>query len=108
MIYFICFTDSGKNIAVLFEIQLELSRQEMSFKPSLDPDSENESNAMTDPKTFYELIESLINDVLSLTKLVKRLSKTNDQEDYFDQTSNDDELLEKRQEIDDKIQGIYF
>ena len=55
--------DSGKNIAVLFEIQLELTRQEMLFKPSLDSDMESEQVSSIDPKTFYELVESLLNDV---------------------------------------------
>ncbi|XP_075248756.1 dynein beta chain, ciliary-like isoform X2 [Convolutriloba macropyga] len=103
--YFLDNLDSGKNIAVLFEIQLELTRQEMLFKPSLDNEVESEAASSVNPKTFYELIESLLNDVFSLTKLIKRLSMTNEQDDYFAQITNEDELIEKRQEIDDKVQG---
>ena len=80
----------------------------MLFKPSLDNEVESEAASSVNPKTFYELIESLLNDVFSLTKLIKRLSMTNEQDDYFAQITNEDELIEKRQEIDDKVQGWWI
>lgn len=58
--------DSSKNLAPLFEVQLELQDPEIVFMPPLDLD---------EPDGFITIIEELIGDILDMAKLIPRVAR---------------------------------
>lgn len=57
----------------LFEAKLELSSPDLIFIPSLESGVEG---------NFRELVEGIIEDVMFVTTLIKRIYSENDQQDY--------------------------
>lgn len=58
--------DQNSTVAPLFEVQLDLQVPNMVFKPSLDYGAGD---------SFFELVESLINNVFRMSALVPRLAQ---------------------------------
>lgn len=57
--------DPSNNMAPLFEVQLELREPDLIFVPSLDLDK---------PDCFIKTVEELISGILSMAKLIPRIT----------------------------------
>lgn len=57
--------DPSNNMAPLFEVQLELREPDLIFVPSLD---------LEKPDGFIKTVEELISDILSMAKLIPRIT----------------------------------
>lgn len=57
--------DPSNNMAPLFEVQLELKEPDLIFVPSLD---------LEKPDGFIKIVEELISDILSMAKLIPRIT----------------------------------
>uniref|UniRef100_A0A803YDF7 Dynein axonemal heavy chain 9 n=1 Tax=Meleagris gallopavo TaxID=9103 RepID=A0A803YDF7_MELGA len=58
-------TDPKAGLAPLFEVQLDLVIPDLIFRPSLDPGTND---------GFYDMVESLLNDIYRISSLVPRLA----------------------------------
>uniref|UniRef100_A0A8C4V4J9 Dynein axonemal heavy chain 17 n=1 Tax=Falco tinnunculus TaxID=100819 RepID=A0A8C4V4J9_FALTI len=79
-------------LAPLFEVQLDLVIPDLIFHPSLDPGTND---------GFYDIVESLINDIYSISSLVPRLAERYraDMEDMAD-------LADMRHELMGRVQAV--
>ncbi|KFQ91060.1 Dynein heavy chain 9, axonemal, partial [Nipponia nippon] len=59
-------TDPKAGLAPLFEVQLDLVIPDLIFRPSLDPGTND---------GFYDMVESLLNDIYRISSLVPRLAE---------------------------------
>lgn len=64
-----------KCAAPLFGVNLELVEPDIVFTPSLDFES-------TDHKTFLNVFNSLLRDIVTMAELVPRVSKKQNSSDY--------------------------
>ncbi|XP_075026234.1 dynein axonemal heavy chain 9-like [Calonectris borealis] len=59
-------TDPKTGLAPLFEVQLDLVIPDLIFRPSMDPGTND---------GFYDMVESLLNDIYRISSLVPRLAE---------------------------------
>ncbi|KAL0281201.1 UNVERIFIED_CONTAM: hypothetical protein PYX00_002260 [Menopon gallinae] len=88
--------DSSKNLAPLFEVQLELQDPEIVFMPPLDLD---ESDG------FITIIEELIADIMAMAKLIPRVTG-NSQLTYEKDAENDQDIQEMKVEIMEGVKAV--
>ncbi|XP_076856222.1 dynein axonemal heavy chain 9 [Brachyhypopomus gauderio] len=94
--FFLDNTDEKPGVAALFEAQLDLLVPDMVFYPPLELGAAN---------SFYDLVESLINDVYRISSLVPRLAEHSfphyqaDMEDMVD-------LADMRQLLMERVQRV--
>lgn len=58
--------DPKAGLAPLFEVQLDLVIPDLIFRPSLEPGTND---------GFYDMVESLLNDIYRISSLVPRLAE---------------------------------
>lgn len=90
-------TDLKHNSTSLFEAKLELQQPELVFIPSLD-------FGVSDG--YYDLVESIVNDVYKMASLVKRLADHNESDNYQSDVEDMLDLSEMRQDLMDRVTGI--
>ncbi|XP_076002796.1 dynein axonemal heavy chain 9 [Genypterus blacodes] len=95
--FFLDNTDKTAVVAPLFKAQLELRVPDMVFNPSMDFGSAD---------SFFELVESLINDVFRISSLVPRLAQHSPFPHYQADMEDMDNLTKMRHRLMDRVQGI--
>ncbi|XP_057215442.1 dynein heavy chain 9, axonemal [Triplophysa rosa] len=95
--FFLENTDQRPGLAPLFEVQLHLQVPEIVFHPSL------EHSAL---EGFYELVESLINNVFTISALVPRLSEHRGFQHYQADMEDMTDLADMRQLLMERMQRI--
>lgn len=83
-------------LAPLFEAQLELLDPDMVFAPSLDSEDE---------KGFMALINNLINYILKMAALVKRIDTTKE-ETYEDEIVGHIDIIDMKDDILNSIERV--
>lgn len=78
--------DPKNKLAPLFQAELELLEPDMVFSPSLD---------LTNEDGFLALINSLISDIVNMSRLVERVDKTKSELYETAIISNDDIVVMK-------------
>ncbi|KAJ8011706.1 hypothetical protein DPEC_G00061030 [Dallia pectoralis] len=71
--YLIDNTDPALCIAPLFEVQLVLKKNEMTFEPSLD---------ISHKGNFYDIIDKLVGDITRVASFIPRIAKHKNMENY--------------------------
>ncbi|KAL3274195.1 hypothetical protein HHI36_015611 [Cryptolaemus montrouzieri] len=93
--------DPTNELPPLFEAQLVLREPNIIFIPSLDPQ---------DPKGLKLFIEGLIVDILNISSVLERFSKTNTST-YLEEISNNSDILDMKNDIllnvDNVIESAY-
>uniref|UniRef100_A0A6Q2WZ44 Dynein axonemal heavy chain 17 n=1 Tax=Esox lucius TaxID=8010 RepID=A0A6Q2WZ44_ESOLU len=90
--FFLDNTDQRGGVAPLFEAQLDLRVPEMVFNPSLEYGASD---------SFYDLVESLVNDIYRTSSLVPRLASHSSFPHYQDMA----DLADMRQLLMERVQG---
>eukprot|EP00064_Thunnus_orientalis_P003474 superscaffoldBa00000283_g3483 len=95
--FFLDNTDQRAVAAPLFEAQLDLKVPDMVFTPSLDFGTGD---------SFFELVESLINDVFRISSLVPRLAQHSPFPHYQTDMEDMADLADMRHLLMDRVQGV--
>ncbi|XP_028172090.1 dynein beta chain, ciliary-like [Ostrinia furnacalis] len=88
--------DPKNKLAPLFEAQLELLEPDMVFAPTLDPNDE---------KGFTAMVKGIIDDILKMSTLIKRID-TNKEQSYEDVIVNNEIIIEMKEEILGAIEKV--
>ncbi|XP_008276610.1 dynein axonemal heavy chain 9 [Stegastes partitus] len=95
--FFLDNTDQKSAVAPLFEAQLDLQVPDMVFTPSLDFGAGD---------SFFELVESLINDVFRISSLVPRLAQHSSVPHYQADMEEMANLADMRHLLMERVQGV--
>ncbi|XP_037265188.1 dynein heavy chain 9, axonemal [Falco rusticolus] len=90
-------TDPKAGLAPLFEVQLDLVIPDLIFHPSLDPGTND---------GFYDIVESLINDIYSISSLVPRLAEHSGFLHYQADMEDMADLADMRHELMGRVQAV--
>ncbi|XP_054832302.1 dynein axonemal heavy chain 9-like [Eublepharis macularius] len=90
-------TDSKAGLAPLFKVQLDLSIPDMLFCPSLDVGASD---------GFYDMVESLVNNIFRISSLVPRLADHTTFPHYQDDMEEMSDLADMRQTLMGRIQKM--
>ena len=71
--YLIENTDPALRIAPLFEVQLVLDANEMTFEPSLD---------ISHQGNFYDIIDKMVGDITKMASYIPRVAKHKQMDNY--------------------------
>lgn len=71
--YFIHNTDPAQCIAPLYEVQLVLTNNQMTFEPSLD---------LSHKGNFYDIMDNMVSDITKMAFFISRVAKHKQQENY--------------------------
>uniref|UniRef100_A0A3P9AKI4 Dynein axonemal heavy chain 17 n=1 Tax=Esox lucius TaxID=8010 RepID=A0A3P9AKI4_ESOLU len=94
--FFLDNTDQRGGVAPLFEAQLDLRVPEMVFNPSLEYGASD---------SFYDLVESLVNDIYRTSSLVPRLASHSSFPHYQADMEDMADLADMRQLLMERVQG---
>uniref|UniRef100_A0A672V7V5 Dynein axonemal heavy chain 17 n=1 Tax=Strigops habroptila TaxID=2489341 RepID=A0A672V7V5_STRHB len=89
-------TDPKAGLAPLFEVQLDLVIPDLIFHPSLDPGTND---------GFYDMVESLLNDIYGISSLVPRLAEHSGFLHYQVRADMAD-LADMRRELMGRVQAV--
>ncbi|KAL6475225.1 hypothetical protein MHYP_G00162650 [Metynnis hypsauchen] len=95
--FFLDSTDQKPGLAPLFEAQLDLQVPELVFHPSLEFGASD---------GFYDLVESLINDVYRISSLVPRLAEHSSFPHYQADMEDMADLADMRQLLMERVQRV--
>uniref|UniRef100_A0A8C9SNB8 Dynein axonemal heavy chain 17 n=1 Tax=Scleropages formosus TaxID=113540 RepID=A0A8C9SNB8_SCLFO len=95
--FFLDNTDPKAGLAPLFEVQLNLSVPDMVFYPSLQFGTSD---------GFYDLVESLVNDVYRISSLMPRLAGHNSLPHYQADMEGMADLADMRQHLMDSVKQV--
>ncbi|NXU74079.1 DYH9 protein, partial [Oreotrochilus melanogaster] len=90
-------TDPKAGLAPLFEVQLDLVIPDVIFRPSLDPGTND---------GFFDLVESLLNDIYHISSLVPRLAEHCGFPHYQADLEDLADLAAMRQELLARVQAV--
>ncbi|KGL87447.1 Dynein heavy chain 9, axonemal, partial [Charadrius vociferus] len=90
-------TDPKAGLAPLFEVQLDLVIPDLVFRPSLDPGTND---------GFYDMVESLLNDIYRISSLVPRLAKHSGFPHYQADMEDMADLVDMRHELMGRVQAV--
>ncbi|NXS46386.1 DYH9 protein, partial [Balaeniceps rex] len=90
-------TDPKAGLAPLFEVQLDLVIPDLIFHPSLDP-SANDG--------FYDMMESLLNDIYRISSLVPRLAEHSGFPHYQADMEDMADLADMRHDLMGRVQAM--
>ncbi|XP_056152723.1 LOW QUALITY PROTEIN: dynein heavy chain 9, axonemal [Lampris incognitus] len=90
-------TDQRAGVAPLFEVQLDLRVPDLVFNPSLEFGAGD---------GFYDLVESLVNDVYRMSSLVPRLAQHYPFPHYQADMEDMADLADMRQQLMERVQGV--
>ncbi|NXD86338.1 DYH9 protein, partial [Halcyon senegalensis] len=90
-------TDPKAGLAPLFEVQLDLVIPDLVFHPSLDPGTND---------GFYDMVESLLNDIYRISSLVPRLSEHSGFLHYQDDMEDMADLSDMRHDLMGRVQAV--
>ncbi|XP_049855418.1 dynein beta chain, ciliary-like [Schistocerca gregaria] len=89
--------DEKRKRPPLFEVSLELQEPDLVFVPSLD---------VNDPKSFYSLIQSIINDITYMATIIPRVAPNPGQIDYKEEMESNADLIEMKEETLTRVQQV--
>ncbi|NXL65574.1 DYH9 protein, partial [Chordeiles acutipennis] len=90
-------TDPKAGLAPLFEVQLDLVIPDLIFRPSLDPGTND---------GFYDMVESLLNDIYRISSLVPRLAEHSGFPHYQADMEDMADLADMRHELMERVQAV--
>ncbi|NXN96056.1 DYH9 protein, partial [Rhinopomastus cyanomelas] len=90
-------TDPQAGVAPLFEVQLDLMIPDLIFHPSMDPGTND---------GFYDMVESLLNDIYRISSLVPRLARHSGFLHYQDDMEDMADLADMRRELMGRVQAM--
>ncbi|XP_064323504.1 dynein axonemal heavy chain 9 [Phalacrocorax carbo] len=90
-------TDSKAGLAPLFEVQLDLVIPDLIFHPSLDPGTND---------GFYDMVESLLNDIYRISSLVPRVAEHSGFPHYQADMEDMADLADMRHELMGRVQAV--
>ena len=73
LLYLMENTDPSLRISPLFEVQLVLKANEMTFEPSLDPSHHG---------NFYDIIDKMVGNITNMTAFIPRVAKHKQLDNY--------------------------
>ncbi|NXC72870.1 DYH9 protein, partial [Anhinga anhinga] len=89
-------TDSKAGLAPLFEVQMDLVIPDLIFHPSLDPGTND---------GFYDMVESLLNDIYRISSLVPRVAEHSGFPHYQADMEDMVDLADMRHELMGRVQA---
>ncbi|GAB1597647.1 dynein beta chain, ciliary isoform X1, partial [Argonauta hians] len=95
--FFLNNTDPEETTDPLFEVKLELNVTVMTFIPSLN---------VQDPDSFWDLVESLMDDIYCQAACIKRVAKHNNYLNYEADLDNNEEIIGKRENIMTRVESV--
>ncbi|KAM6951484.1 dynein beta chain, ciliary-like [Aplochiton taeniatus] len=95
--FFLDNTDPRAGVAPLFEAQLDLKVPDMVFKPSLEYGAGD---------GFYDLVESLVNDVYRISSLMPRVAEHSTFPHYQADMEDMADLADMRQLLMERVQSV--
>uniref|UniRef100_A0A8C2YH93 Dynein axonemal heavy chain 9 n=1 Tax=Coturnix japonica TaxID=93934 RepID=A0A8C2YH93_COTJA len=90
-------TDPKAGHAPLFEVQLDLVIPDLIFRPSLDPGTND---------GFYDMVESLLNDIYRISSLVPRLARHSGFPHYQADMEDMADLADMRHDLMGRVQVV--
>uniref|UniRef100_A0A8C3LCE3 Dynein axonemal heavy chain 9 n=1 Tax=Chrysolophus pictus TaxID=9089 RepID=A0A8C3LCE3_CHRPC len=90
-------TDPKAGLAPLFEVQLDLVIPDLIFRPSLDPGTND---------GFYDMMESLLNDIYRISSLVPRLARHSGFPHYQADMEDMADLADMRHDLMSRVQAV--
>ncbi|XP_009976195.1 PREDICTED: dynein heavy chain 9, axonemal-like, partial [Tauraco erythrolophus] len=90
-------TDPKAGLAPLFEVQLDLVIPDLIFHPSLDPGTND---------GFYDMVESLLNDIYRISSLVPRLAEHSGFLHYQADMEDMADLADMRRDLMGRVQAV--
>ncbi|KAM6240342.1 dynein axonemal heavy chain 9 isoform 3-T3 [Spheniscus humboldti] len=90
-------TDPKAGLAPLFEVQLDLAIPDLIFHPSLDPGTND---------GFYDMVESLLNDIYRISSLVPRLAEHSGFPHYQADMEDMADLADMRHDLMGRVQAV--
>uniref|UniRef100_A0A8B9MIW9 Dynein axonemal heavy chain 17 n=1 Tax=Accipiter nisus TaxID=211598 RepID=A0A8B9MIW9_9AVES len=90
-------TDPKAGLAPLFEVQLDLVIPDLIFHPSLDPGTND---------GFYDMVESLLNDIYRISSLVPRLAEHSGFPHYQADMEDMADLADMRRDLMGRVQAV--
>ncbi|XP_067164604.1 dynein axonemal heavy chain 9 [Apteryx mantelli] len=90
-------TDPKAGLAPLFEVQLDLVIPDLIFRPSLDS-STNDG--------FYDMVESLLNDIYRISSLMPRLAEHSGFPHYQADMEDMADLADMRHDLMERVQTV--
>ncbi|XP_061318003.1 dynein axonemal heavy chain 9-like [Pezoporus flaviventris] len=90
-------TDPKAGLAPLFEVQLDLVIPDLIFHPSMDPGTND---------GFYDMVESLLNDIYGISSLVPRLAEHSGFPHYQADMEDMADLADMRHELMERVQAV--
>ncbi|KFV07099.1 Dynein heavy chain 9, axonemal, partial [Pterocles gutturalis] len=90
-------TDPEAGLPPLFEVQLDLVIPDLIFHPSLDPGTND---------GFYDMVESLLNDIYRISSLVPRLAEHSGFLHYQADMEDMADLADMRQDLMGRVQAV--
>uniref|UniRef100_A0A8C3KG70 Dynein axonemal heavy chain 9 n=1 Tax=Calidris pygmaea TaxID=425635 RepID=A0A8C3KG70_9CHAR len=90
-------TDPKAGLPPLFEVQLDLVIPDLVFRPSLDPGTND---------GFYDMMESLLNDIYRISSLVPRLAEHNGFPHYQADMEDMADLADMRHDLLGRVQAV--
>ncbi|KFW03432.1 Dynein heavy chain 9, axonemal, partial [Fulmarus glacialis] len=90
-------TDPKTGLAPLFEVQLDLVIPDLIFRPSMDPGTND---------GFYDMVESLLNDIYRISSLVPRLAEHSGFPHYQADMEDMADLADMRHDLMGRVQAV--
>ncbi|KAM6297516.1 dynein axonemal heavy chain 9 [Aegotheles albertisi] len=90
-------TDPKAGLAPLFEVKLDLVIPDLIFRPSLDPGTND---------GFYDMVESLLNDIYRISSLVPRLAEHSGFPHYQADMEDMADLADMRHDLMGRVQAV--
>ncbi|NWX21666.1 DYH9 protein, partial [Aegotheles bennettii] len=90
-------TDPKAGLAPLFEVKLDLVIPDLIFHPSLDPGTND---------GFYDMVESLLNDIYRISSLVPRLAEHSGFPHYQADMEDMADLADMRHDLMGRVQAV--
>ncbi|NXY74435.1 DYH9 protein, partial [Glareola pratincola] len=90
-------TDPKAGLPPLFEVQLDLVIPDLIFRPSLDPGTND---------GFYDMMESLLNDIYRISSLVPRLAEHSGFPHYQADMEDMADLADMRHDLMGRVQAV--
>ncbi|XP_062448100.1 dynein axonemal heavy chain 9 [Rhea pennata] len=90
-------TDPKAGLAPLFEVQLDLMIPDLVFRPSLDPGTND---------GFYDMMESLLNDIYRISSLMPRLAEHSGFPHYQADMEDMADLADMRHDLMERVQTV--
>ncbi|XP_009867872.1 PREDICTED: dynein heavy chain 9, axonemal-like, partial [Apaloderma vittatum] len=90
-------TDPEAGLAPLLEVQLDLVIPDLTFHPSMDPGTND---------GFYDMVESLLNDIYRISSLVPRLAEHSGFPHYQADMEDMADLADMRHDLMGRVQAV--